>query len=62
MELYNFVTGLLCYSPEVQHVAGFAGIGGTAEEALDAINGMIDNMTKIAVLFSLHTGVLCRNG
>jgi len=36
--------------------------GGTAKAAIDAANGTIDNMTKTAVFFSLHTGLLCKNG
>ncbi len=36
--------------------------GGTAQVLLDAANGTIDSMTKTAVIFSLHTGFLCRNG
>jgi hypothetical protein len=36
--------------------------GGTAEAALDAANRTIDSMTKTAVFFSLHIGVLCKNG
>jgi hypothetical protein len=36
--------------------------GGTAEAALDAIDGMINSMTKTAVFFSLQTESLGRNG
>lgn len=35
--------------------------GETAEAALDAVKGTIDNITKTAVFFSLHTGFWCRN-
>ena len=36
--------------------------GGTAEAALDGMDGRIDSMTKTAVFFSLHTESLWRNG
>jgi hypothetical protein len=36
--------------------------GGIAKAALHAIDSKLDNMTKIVVVFSLHIGILCRNG
>jgi len=36
--------------------------GETAKAALNAVNETIDSMTKTAVILSLQTGVLARNG
>lgn len=55
--------GLSCHGSKARrHVDGGDGAGGTAEAALDAVNGTIDSMTKTAVFFSLRTGFLCRYG
>ena len=61
--LYSFLIKPSYHSPEIRrHVDSRDGAGGTAEAALDAVNGTIDSMTKTAVSFSLHTSFLCRNG
>ncbi len=36
--------------------------GETAEAVLDAINGMINGITKTTIFFLLPTCILCRNG